>query len=1397
MGVHALRRPATNRRGPRGNHESARATPTWPRTPRLSARRPLLESIRPRPVGLVAVLLLGCGGDSTTAPPPARPDPARPTTVAITPTAVRLTALGATEQLTAEVRDQNGNAMAGVAVSWASSTTAVATVSASGLVTADGNGTATITATTGSASGSTTITVVQEVRAIAVTPAADTVVTGDTLRLAAKAVDANGHPLVETEFDWTSSDTLVAVVDDAGLVTGVEAGEADVTATMAGIAGGAALAVVAPVPTTVAVTPDTVALTALGRTAQLTVEVRDQAGRAMEGVPVSWSSADTTVAVVDTAGLVTATGGGSTMIAAAAGEASAAAVVTVAQSAGSVVVSPAADTIDLADTLRLAAEAFDENGYRVEEADFTWSSSDVSVASVEEAGLVTGVAEGTATITAAAGDVSGTSKITVENPDKAALAALYESTGGSSWTSRDGWLSEQPLGRWYGVETDSRGRVIRLRLRANNLSGTLPAKLGDLSELRELDLPSNALAGPIPPKLGSLGNLYRLSFQGNKLLGSIPPDLGRLASLESLDLRRNGLSSKIPPELGDLANLRSLSLSGNRLSGPIPPELGNLANLSLLWLSDNELSGPIPHELGNLANLSLLGLSGNELSGLIPPEFGSLVKLTDLRLGGNDLSGAIPPELGNLTQLSHVDLQNNELSGPIPPELGRLTNLTHLRLDGNELSGAIPPNLGNLAELIHLWLPKNDLNGPLPPDLGRLASLEWLVLSKNGLSGPIPPELGNLAKLSVLWLDENELSGPIPPELGNVPNLSTLNLNDNELSGPIPPELGNLVELGSLFLGINELSGPIPPELGGLASLSHLYLNHNELSGSIPPEFGGLSKLVRLVLAGNAGMSGPLPTSLTNLRSLETFATSGTMLCAPSDEAFLEWLATVPTRRVALCQDDSDAAYLVQAVQSRDFPVALVAGERALLRVFPTASRANQQRLPPVRASFHVDGAVAYVADIPGKPGPIPTDVSEASLAQSTNTVIPAAVIRPGIGMVVEIDPDGTLSPELGVARRIPETGLLPLDVREVPLFDLTVIPFLWSADPDSAILELTAGMAADPEDHELLESTRILLPVQDLRVTAHEPVISSSNSAYSLIAETHVIRALEGGTGYYMGMMSGPVTGGVAGLASSKLVSFSVPAATTIAHELGHNMSLNHPPGCGARSLDRAYPYANGRTGAWGFEFETQSLVPPSAVDLMSYCAGHEWISDYHFNDALGFRQVEEGSPTNGGDPVPVQSILLWGGADADSVPFLEPSFVVDAPEALPARGGAYGLTGRTDDGRVLFSVSFNMPEIADGDGRSGFAFALPVEPSWARDLASITLRGPGGAVTVDGATDRPMTILRDPGNGQVRAVLRHAPSESLGGGEDAADVAALAFQRGLDALFSRGIPDAPEWRR
>ncbi len=295
--------------------------------------------------------------------------------------------------------------------------------------------------------------------------------------------------------------------------------------------------------------------------------------------------------------------------------------------------------------------------------------------------FVLGAVAGAGSDAAAQGNVAG---------DRAALTALYDATGGPDWTDRTNWTSDEPLEAWHGVATGADGRVATLALPENELAGTLPAALGNLTRLRRLDL------------------------GGNRLAGSIPVELGELVALEELSLWNDD---------------------------------------DLLDPDDDGLTGAIPAELGNLANLTRLDLRENDLTGTIPAALGRLTRLRELDLGRNELTGAIPAELGNLTRLRRLDLGRNLLAGAVPASLGRLTRLDELVLGGNDLApGPVPAWVGSLRRLSALSLSRANVTGPFPPWLGDLADLRRVDLSYNwDLSGPLPPglELSHLDRLDV------------------------------------------------------------------------------------------------------------------------------------------------------------------------------------------------------------------------------------------------------------------------------------------------------------------------------------------------------------------------------------------------------------------------------------------------------------------------------------------------------------------------------------------------------------------------------------------------------------------------------------------------------------------------
>jgi len=375
-----------------------------------------------------------------------------------------------------------------------------------------------------------------------------------------------------------------------------------------------------------------------------------------------------------------------------------------------------------------------------------------------------------------------------------ALVAFYNSTSGTGWTNHTNWLETNTVGNWYGV-TVSGGRVTKLELKSNLLSGPLPDEISLLSNLQTLDLSTNQISGQIPSFLGNMTTLRQLELFGNQLSGTIPA------------------------ELGNLSQLTSLTLGANQLSGTIPPELGNLGNLTRLWLYDNQLTGTIPPELGNLANVENFVIEDNLLSGSIPPELGNLTKAWVINISGCQITGSIPASFGELTSLMYLDLSENQLSGSIPSQLGNLSNLRYLELNNNQLSGSLPTSLGNLSQLSRMYLEKNQFSGAIPAQLGNLLHLTWLRLNSNQLTGSIPPQLGQ-GQLFQIYLQDNHLSGSIPAGLGNLSDtLQILSLQNNELSGSIPPELGNLVELNHLDLSGNVLSGNVPASFTNLVNL--------------------------------------------------------------------------------------------------------------------------------------------------------------------------------------------------------------------------------------------------------------------------------------------------------------------------------------------------------------------------------------------------------------------------------------------------------------------------------------------------------------------------------------------------------------------------------------------------
>src|SRR5881628_1647026 len=264
--------------------------------------------------------------------------------------------VGQTVQLTATPKDASGNPLSGRPVSWGSSNTAVATVTASGLVTGKAAGTATITATSEGKSGPSTITVTPvPVASVTVSPSTASVQVGQTVQLTATPKDASGNPLSGRPVSWGSSNTAVATVSGSGVVTGVTAGAATITATSEGQSGTATITVSTVPVASVTVSPSTASLQ-VGQTVQLTATSKDVSGNPLSGRPVSWGSSNTAVATVSAGGLVTGvTAGAATITATSEGQSGTATVTVSTVPVASVTVSPSTASVQVGQTVQLTA----------------------------------------------------------------------------------------------------------------------------------------------------------------------------------------------------------------------------------------------------------------------------------------------------------------------------------------------------------------------------------------------------------------------------------------------------------------------------------------------------------------------------------------------------------------------------------------------------------------------------------------------------------------------------------------------------------------------------------------------------------------------------------------------------------------------------------------------------------------------------------------------------------------------------------------------------------------------------------------------------------------------------------------------------------------------------------
>jgi uncharacterized protein YjdB len=442
--------------------------------------------------------------------------------IVVTPAASSMP-LHTTQQFTATGNYTDGSSADLTAlVSWNSSSTSVATVSALGLVTGVAAGPTTISASLGGVSGSTSLTVAAPtIASITVTPVGLTLGIGINQQYVATATYSDGSTAdLSAGVTWTSSSASVATITSSGMATTVAAGQTTITASISGMSDTSTLTVVQANLTSITVSP-AVQTIAAGTSQQFTAVGSFDDGSTQLLTSVTWSSSATGTATVDVNGLASGVGTGTVTITATSGSVSGTASLTVsAATLVSIAVTPANSSMAVGTTKQFAAAAtFSDSSIQDVSGVVVWTSSNPAAATINAQGLASSVATGSTTVTATYGAVSGSTGLTVStahlvsisivpaNPfiakgTSVKLTATGTFSDGSVATNLSGvsWKSSKPNianVRGSGIAHGKKGGSVTVTATASGISGTttLTVRTGTLVSLAITPVAPTAAAG--------------------------------------------------------------------------------------------------------------------------------------------------------------------------------------------------------------------------------------------------------------------------------------------------------------------------------------------------------------------------------------------------------------------------------------------------------------------------------------------------------------------------------------------------------------------------------------------------------------------------------------------------------------------------------------------------------------------------------------------------------------------------------------------------------------------------------------------------------------------------------------------------------------------------------------
>lgn len=449
--------------------------------------------------------------------------------------------------------------------------------------------------------------------------------------------------------------------------------------------------------------------------------------------------------------------------------------------------------------------------------------------------------------------------------DEIFMQDLYDATNGHNWYDNSGWnsgnmsLADNPV----GLTIEERGgelRIVRLDMQkikndpnkwgpsdGNNMEGTLPESVGNLTECEYFNIKQNRFVGELPDTWANMGELKWLSIGGQRHDLDIESKSGNTNDHRGGDgaygkefEETNEFTGPLPASIGDMQKIEVIEIRRQFLTGTLPAHWGNATTIRGIFLNNqkgrNPLAGELPGEWSALVNIEQLHLQNDEsgrsngdgfngsYTGSVPQSWQeNWQELTNIRLQSNELEGGIP-EFPNSKDIRNVNLSDNNFTGGFPSSYYGENNslLVMFRLTNNNLTGELPETIPSptypTSRVTHntytFNISGNNFSGEIPDWVQELSSMTQFNIRVNNFGPSFPAVLAENSSIRLFSVDSNNLSGDLPDLNWTSDNLLRLHIQNNKLTGPIPESWESIKESSERLrwfrMDNNELEGEVP-----------------------------------------------------------------------------------------------------------------------------------------------------------------------------------------------------------------------------------------------------------------------------------------------------------------------------------------------------------------------------------------------------------------------------------------------------------------------------------------------------------------------------------------------------------------------------------------------------------